>query len=211
MTSLADLEEIIFPKDLYWQLVGHARRKLAGHYLAGEERAPKAYGLVGGQLLNGHGEVTHVVPLLRNQRDAAHLKPVLDQVMDDLAIRSETPLDRRGWVSDPLEIAAADELFDAAGAVLFGGYHMHRVPWEHDPIRDSCTDVDTELGADSGLWMFILAMVDRENPVLRAYFEGDNGHETPVRAADYREHQFAIEPWRRAGGGPDIGDGAIAR
>lgn len=199
MKSTADLEEIIFPQDLYWQLVAHARRKLDGQYLAGEERAPKAYGLVGGQLFSGHGEVTHVVPLLRNQRDEAHLKPVLDQVMDDLAIRSETPLDRRGWVSDPLEIAAADDLFDTAGAVLLGGYHMHRVAWEHDPVRDSCTEVDSELGANSGLWMFILSMVDRDNPVLRAYFEGDNGHETRVRVADYREHHFGTERWPRAG------------
>lgn len=173
MKPLANLEGIIFPKDLYWQLVAHARRKLAGTYLAEEERAPKAYGLVGGQLLNGYGEVTHVVPLIRNQRDEAHLKPVLDQVMGDLAIRSETPLDRRGWVSDPREVAAADELFDRAGAILFGGYHMHRVAWAHDPARDSCTEVDSELGTESDLWMFILSMVYRENPVLRAYFEGD--------------------------------------
>lgn len=181
MSSLADLEEIVFPEDRYRQLVAHARRKLAGDYLAEEEQAPKAYGLVGGRVSDGNGAVTHVVPLLRNQRDEAHLKPAVDKVMDDLAIRSETPLDRRGWVSDPREIAAADELFDRAGAVLLGGYHMHRVAWDHDPVRDSCTEVDTELGTGSGLWMFILSMVDREHPVLRAYYEGDNGRGIPVR------------------------------
>jgi len=188
--SLAEMEEILFPKDLYWQLVAHARRKLEGHYLAGEEQAPKAYGLVGGRVADGRVVVTHTVPLLHNQRDHAHLKPVLDQVMDDLAIRSETPLDRRGWVSDPREIAAADDLFDRAGAVLIGGYHMHRVAWEHDPVRDGCTDVDRELGTDSGLWMFILSMVDRENPILRAYFEGDNGREIAVRVPHDLEHHL---------------------
>jgi hypothetical protein len=192
MKSLADLAEIVFQKDLYWQLVAHARRKLTGRYLTGEEQAPKAYGLIGGQLLSGHGEVTHVVPLLRNLRDEAHLKPALDQVMDELAIRSETPLDRRGWVSDPREIAAADDLFDQAGAILLGGYHIHRVAWDHDPERDSCTAVDTELGRGSGVWMFILSMVDAENPVLRAYFEGDNDREAPVRVADHREHLFGV-------------------
>ncbi len=181
MTSLVEVEHILFPEDLYRDLVGHARRKLDGRYLAMEEQAPKAYGLIGGRLADGHGEVTHVVPLLRNHRDHAHLKPVLDQVMDELAVRSETPLDRRGWVSDPREVLAADELFDRAGSVLLGGYHMHRVPWEHDPVRDSCTEVDTELGSGSGLWMFILSMVLPDRPILRAYFEGDNDREAAVR------------------------------
>lgn len=185
MRALADLEEIVIPKHLYWQMVGHARRKLDGKHLPGEEQAPKAYGLVGGRLVNRRGEVSHVVPLRRNLRDEAHLKPIVDDVMDQLAIRSETPLDRRGWVSDPRETLEADRLFDRAGSVVLGGYHMHRVPWDHDPVRDSCTEVDRELGRDSGLWMFILSMVDPDNPVLRAYFEGDNGSEAPVRLRDH--------------------------
>jgi len=197
MKSLDEVAEIVFPTDLYWQLVAHARRKLAGQYLPEEERAPKAYGLVGGHLVKGLGEVTHVIPLRRNLRDDAQLKPALDRVMENLAIRSETPLDRRGWVSDPREIAAADELFDSVGGVLFGGYHMHRVPWAHDPVRDSCTEVDSELAAGSDLWMFILSMVDREKPILRAYFEGHNDRQVPVRIADYVEHQFEVDRWRR--------------
>ncbi len=71
--------------------------------------------------------------------------------MDELAVRSETPLDRRGWVSDPQETLEAERLFDADGAMLLGGYHMHRVAWDHDPVRDGCTEVDTELAAGSGL------------------------------------------------------------
>jgi hypothetical protein len=102
-------------------------------------------------LVDGHAEVTHVVTLLRNCRDEAHLKPVVDRVMDELAVRSETPLDRRGWVSDPQEVLAADHPFERTGSVLFGGYHMHRVPWDHDPLHDGCTEVDTELANASGL------------------------------------------------------------
>jgi hypothetical protein len=183
MTHLCEVSELVLPEHLYRRLVEHARRKLAGEYLPGEERAPKAYGLVGGRLVRGHAEVTHVVPLRRNLRDQAHLKPVFDEVMDELAVPSETPLDRRGWVSDPREVRAADELFDRAGSFLLGGYHMHRVAWAHDPVRDSCTEVDTELGRGSGLWMLILSMVDPGRPVLRAYFEGDNDHEATVRVA----------------------------
>jgi hypothetical protein len=180
MITLAEVRQIAFPAELRDELVGHARRKLAGHYHDGEEQAPKAYGLVGGRFFDDRVEVTHVVPLLRNQRDEPHLKPVLDQVMDDLAVRSETPLDRRGWVSDPREILAAERLFDATGAMLLGGYHMHRVAWDHDPIRDGCTEVDTELATGSGLWMFILSMVDPDRPILRAYFEGDNARQVPI-------------------------------
>ena len=181
MTSVAELERVVFPQHLYEKLVGHARRKLARSYLEGEEQAPKAYGLVGGRLLGAYGEVTHVVPLLRNHRDEPHLKPVLDQVMDELAVPSETPLAGRGWATDPRELLAADLEFDAAGAVLLGGYHMHRVAWEHDPVRDSCTEVDRDLAQGSGLLMFILSVVDPDRPILRAYFEGDNADERPVR------------------------------
>lgn len=181
VASPAEVEDVVFPAHLYEALVAHARRKLSRRYVEGEEQAPKAYGLVGGRLVHGHGEVTHVVPLLRNQRDEPHLKPVLDQVMDDLAIPSETPLSGRGWATDPRELLAADLAFDAAGSMLLGGYHMHRVPWQHDPLRDTCTEVDRDLGRGSGLLMFILSMVDPDRPVLRAYFEGDNDDERPVR------------------------------
>jgi hypothetical protein len=186
MTSLAELGQIVLPEELYLALVGHARRKLAGAYLPDEEHAPKAYGLVGGRVVGDRGDVTHVVPLLRNQRDQPHLKPVVDHVMEDLAVPSETPLERRGWVSDPREILAAEDLFDRAGARLLGGYHMHRVPWDHDPIRDRSTEVDTELARGSGLWTFILSMVDPGAPILRAYFEGDNAREAPIRLTQIR-------------------------
>ena len=181
MTALAELEHVAFPPHLYGSLVEHARRKLARRYTDGEEQAPKAYGLVGGRLMDGWGQVTHVFPLLRNQRDEPHLKPVLDQVMDDLAVPSETPLSGRGWATDPRELLTADLAFDAAGSILFGGYHMHRVAWEHDPVRDSCTEVDCDLAAGSGLLMFILSVVDPDRPILRAYFEGNNADERPVR------------------------------
>lgn len=183
MTLLVDMREVVLPEPLYVQLVHHARRKLAGEHVADEEPAPKAYGLVGGRVRDGHAEVTHVVPLRRNLRGEAHVKAMMDQVMDQLAIRSETPLDRRGWVSDPRELQAAEELFDGVGSVLLGGYHMHRVAWDHDPLRDTCTEVDAELGSGSGLWMFILSMVDPSAPILRAFFEGDNHQEVAVRVA----------------------------
>lgn len=180
VTSVGDVEQLVFPADLYEKLVAHARRKLSRQYLEGEEQAPKAYGLVGGRLVDGCGQVTHVVPLLRNLRDEPHLKPVLDRVMDELAVPSETPLAGRGWATDPRELLAADLQFEAAGSMLLGGYHMHRVPWAHDPVRDRCTDVDRDLARGSGLLMFILSVVDPERPILRAYFEGDNADERPV-------------------------------
>jgi hypothetical protein len=190
MKSLVEAQEITFPKHLYWQMVAHARRKLDGQHLPGEEAAPKAYGLVGGRLISGGGRVTHVVPLHRNQRFDVNLKPVLDQVMEELAIPSETSLERRGWVSDPREILAAEELFDRTGSILFGGYHMHRVAWSHDPVRDRCTAVDTELAQGSALWMFILSMVNPKSPILRAYFEGNNDRETSVRLSHYLDQYY---------------------
>lgn len=180
MTALEVLTAVRFPADRYRELVGHARRKLTGDWEAGEEQAPKAYGLLGGRAAGPRVEVTHVVPLRRNLRDRPDLKPEVDRLMDTWAVPSETPFDRRGWVSDPREVLAAQELCDRAGSVLFGAYHMHRVSWADDPRRDRCTAIDRALAAGSGLWAVIVSMVDPARPAVRAFFEGDNAREATV-------------------------------
>lgn len=181
---LADVTEIRFPPAVHAALVDHGRRKLAGRWEPGEEPAPKAYGLVAGRMTGPRMEVTHVIPLRRNVRDRADLKPHLDRIMHAVAVPSETPMERRGWVADPLEVMAAERRCDEAGAVLFGAYHMHRVAWPHDPWRDSCTAVDRCLARESGLWALILSLVDPARPRVRAFYEGDNLREALVRVED---------------------------
>ncbi len=61
------------------------------------------------------------------------------------------------------------------------GSRSHRPPSRDDPLRDTCTELDGKLAEGSGLWMFILWMVDPERPVLRAFFEGCNDREATVR------------------------------
>lgn len=191
---LSGVEEVLFPPHLYRHVIAHARRKLTGEYLPGEEQAPKAYGLVGGRVGNRRSQVTHVFPLMRNARDDAHVKEEVDRLMEEFAVRSQTPLDRRGWVTDPREVMAAERECERGGAVLLGGYHMHRVAWNGDPLRDTCTELDSKLAEGSGLWMFILSMVDPQQPVLRAFFEGCNDREATVRVMALTDPQG-----RRAG------------
>ncbi|MGH3977535.1 MAG: hypothetical protein ACRDRZ_00805 [Pseudonocardiaceae bacterium] len=193
MRTLDQVREIVVPAVWYAQLVQHARRKLAGEYLPDEEAAPKAYGLLGGRFQAQRMVVTLVFPLRRNLRHAAAYKSHVDQLMDEVAVPSETPTDKRGWVSDPTEVLAAERECEARDSVLFGSYHMHRVAWDHDPKRDCCTELDTRLAEDSGLWAFILSMVDPDRPVLRAFFEGHNEREAPVRIvlADHAGESYA--------------------
>ncbi len=176
------IEEIVFPEHLYGQLMAHGRRKLSRQYLPDEERERKAYGLVGARLDDRVAEVTHVVPLLKNQRSSdPELCDYFDELMDEVAVPSETPNARRGWVTDPREVLQAEREFDATGSVLLGGYHMHRVAWDGDPLRDTCTGLDTRLAESSGMWMFILSLVDPDEPILRTFFEGCNDREAVVR------------------------------
>ena len=177
---LAEVTEIRFSPAMHSTLVEHGRRKLAGRWEPGEEPAPKAYGLVAGRMTERRMVVTHVIPLRRNVRDRPDLKPHLDRLMHAVAVPSETPMERRGWVADPLEVMAAERCSDEAGSVLFGAYHMHRVRWPHDPWRDSCTAVDRCLAQDAGLWALILSLVDPDRPRLRAFYEGDNRLEAVV-------------------------------
>lgn len=183
MKPLEAIREIAFPARAYAQLVGHARRKLREEYLPEEEHERKAYGLLGGRLAGSRADVSHVCPLVTNLRYSPQVKPWIDAQLDEAAVRSETPLDRRGWVADPAEVLRIERTCEADGAELFANYHMHRVPWESDPWRDTCTEIDTRLAEDSGLWVLILSMVDPERPILRAFFEGRNDAEAPVTVA----------------------------
>ncbi len=175
---------IVFPAARYTAVVEHGRRKLVGNWEPDEEQAPKAYGLIGARVDGATATVVDVVPLRTNLRARQDYKDEVDRLMDELAVPSETPFDRRGWVADPREVLAAERRFEDADGVLFGAYHMHRVAWPDDPRRDTCTALDTALARGSGLWAFILSMVDPEQPVLRAFFEGDNHREGRISVTE---------------------------
>lgn len=177
IVGLEDVQAILFTPHAYERLLQHARRKLRAEYLPGEEAERKAYGLLGGRLSGTRIDVTRVFPLQRNLRYMQRYKGFVDAMMESYAVPSETPFERRGWIADPREVMEAEQECQAHGALVFGTYHMHRVPWDDDPFRDTCTELDSRLAEDSGLWMLILSMVDPERPILRAFFEGRNPHE----------------------------------
>ncbi|MPZ67533.1 MAG: hypothetical protein GEU83_19240 [Pseudonocardiaceae bacterium] len=180
MIEIGSVRTIAFGPAEYGELLEHARRKLSGEYLPGEEAERKAYGLLGGRWQQDCLQVTHVFPLRGNQRSEPQFRPAIDGLMTEFAVPSETPMERRGWVAHPDEVGGAEQACDSAGAMIFGSYHMHRVPWSHDAVRDTCTELDTRLAEGSGMWMLILSMVDPDHPVLRAFFEGRNEHEATV-------------------------------
>lgn len=183
MTAIEDAREIVFPPELYDQLVSHCLRKLRQEFREDETPERKAYGLVGGRIDGNRIVVTQVFPLRRNARWDPQYREDMDRLMDETAIRSETPLDRRGWVADPRELFEAHKTCDREGTVLCGTYHMHRVPWPHDPLRDTCTEIDTRLAARCGMWVLIVSAVDPGRPIVRAFFEGRNEQEAEVRIA----------------------------
>lgn len=178
--NLARVREIHLPDDQHAALVGHARRKLRGEHLPGETAERKAFGLLAGRVDGGRATATAVLPLARNLRHEQPYKQQIDALVQALAVPSQTPLGRRGWLADPRELIAAQEACDRAGAIIFGSYHMHRVGWPADPLRETCTALDEALARDRGLWMLVLSMVDPERPVLRAFFEGDNDREAQI-------------------------------
>ena len=104
----------------------------------------------------------------------------MNRMMAEHAIPSETPLEKRGWVADQEELAKAVADFSKKGLSLIGSYHMHRVAWEHDQIRDTPTTLDTILGRGSRLIMLIISMVDPDKPLIRAFVEGNSEEEIPI-------------------------------
>lgn len=198
MVDNHSVEVIMLPEALWRQIFDHGARKLRAEYRPDEEPPPKAYGLVGGRRLSATRlRVSHVFPLIRNLRYEPHLREEIDRLVQELAVASETPLDRRGWVADPLEVRAAERACDDSGSVLLGSYHMHRVPWPSDRWRDTPTALDTRLAEASGMWSLILSMVDPGRPRLRAFFEGHIDREAKVHVEG--DEQVPVHPVAEAG------------
>lgn len=162
-------------------MLEHCRRKLAGSYLPGEDRNRKAFGLLAGTRSPGGLVVSRCFPLLANARHHDCHRDYMNRMMDEHAIPSETPLAKRGWVADPEELAGVVKTCRQDNLLLLGSYHMHRVAWEHDRLRDTPTSLDTILGRDSRLIMLIVSMVDPDQPRIRAFDEGKIEREYPIR------------------------------
>lgn len=162
-------------------MLAHCQRKLTGErYLPGEDKDRKAFGLLGGRIKNGTLEILSCHPLLRNARKNAPHNDYMDQMMTAHAIPSETIFTERGWVADTDELAVILKTYRSLALLLIGTYHMHRVAWPHDKIRDTPTTLDSILGRNSRLLMFIISMVDPTSPLLRAFYEGDINNELPI-------------------------------
>lgn len=162
------------------EMIHHCRRKLQGEYLPGEGQAPKAFGLIGGTSSATIVTVKAIIPLFKNARDCGDQKITMDLAMNRHAIASETPLDKRGWVAEQEELDTALNTLQSRGLRLIGNYHLHRVAWPHDSKRDTPTELDTVLGKNSRMLMFIVAMVNPDTPIIRAFFEGEPTLELPI-------------------------------
>lgn len=161
-------------------LLNHCFRKLDKNYVENESKEQKAYGLVSGIFHKDYVSVESIIPLYKNIRTNMEEKENMDHLMNKFAIPSETPLDKRGWVADPLELMSAMKRCKEEKSELIGTYHMHRVSWEHDKLRDTPTVLDEELAKNTGLIMFIISVVNREYPIIRAFYEGDINQEIPI-------------------------------
>jgi hypothetical protein len=174
------VEKMVLPQAQYNRLISHCLRKLEEDYLEDEAPERKAYGLLGGRLDNTRLKIESVALLKRNVRAVQPHKAYMDELLGRFAMPSETPLHRRGWVADPLESRNILLDFSRDGLELVGTYHMHRVGWENDPIRDTPTELDTILAEGSEVFQVIVSTVDPEKPIVRAFYEGIPDQEIPI-------------------------------
>ncbi len=191
---------LVLPEPGHGTVVEHGRRKVAGRHLPGEPTLRRAFGLLAGvwdapDVLR----VTAVFPLVESARNDPGTAEEVDELYDAYAVSTSTPRHDRGWVARPADVMHAQQVSDEAGWLLFGHYHTHRVPWPDDPYRDSCTAFDTALARDSGMWTFIVSLVDPETPRIRAFYEGsldreaelDLGPSAQPAAPGHRSSAFA--------------------
>ncbi len=175
---------IIFHESDYRAVIAHCKRKLSENYIDGESRERKAFGLIGGRSKGTDYIVEKCFPLLKNARHLSPYDKHMDSVMAEHAIPSETPLEKRGWIADPRELLASIKLMMQDNLSLLGAYHMHRVSWPDDPLRDTPTVLDTVLAADSRMLIFIISLVAVDRPVMRAFYEGRPDMEVEIIIKD---------------------------
>ncbi len=162
------------------EIIYHCNRKLAGRFLPGEDRTKRAYGLVAGTFDGPDFLISLILPLKKNLRAIEPYKGYMDRIMSQSAIPSKTPLSKRGWITDPEELRECCKICDTQGLTIAGSYHVHAVAWSHDPLRDTPTKLDAVLARNSGLFTFIVSMVDVKHPVIRAFYEGIKDKEVPI-------------------------------
>lgn len=180
MSWLHDIDQIVLSSTIWEAIVTHCKRKLAGDFLPGESEVKRAYGILAGTQKGRELHVELVLPVKKNARNEEPLKTYMDTMMTEHAVASTTPLSQRGWITDPQELMECYAQCDEKQLQIFGTYHMHIVPWEGDPVRDTPTVLDTVLAKDSNLFSFIISMVDIEKPSMNAFFEGAIENQVPL-------------------------------
>ena len=170
---------IVFPETHRQVILEHCYQALDA-YQNGRTEKGKAFGLVFGTVSDKVITVENCFSLYKNVRSKPPLKEYMDRVMEEHAVVSQTPFDQRGWVADPAELFARIKECRSKNQVLLGTYHMHRVGWKHDTVRDTPTTLDAVLAKDSEMIMFIVSMVDPGQPIIRAFDEGIKEQEIPI-------------------------------
>ncbi|MCI5150066.1 MAG: hypothetical protein D3916_11875 [Candidatus Electrothrix sp. MAN1_4] len=180
MSWRKDIDRILLPQNVWQDIIAHCRRKVAGEFLPGESKVNRAFGILAGVQVRRELHVRRVLPVKKNARNQEPLKSFMDKMMEEHAVPSTTPMSKRGWITDPHEFRECLEHCTQQDLSIFGAYHIHVVPWEGDPLRDTPTRLDTLLVKDSKMFSFIISMVDIENPIIRAFYEGKIDQEAPI-------------------------------
>jgi len=166
-------EKIIFHHSQKNIMVQHCLRKLQGKYFPQEIRERQAYGLMGGSFYNESLSVELVLPLFKNARLYGPVRAHMNEIISEHAIPGAVPITERAWVADPLEVKNFLKLLQQRQLELVGTYHMHHLEsWQGNEIWELPTKLDEVLGKNTGLFMFIIGMVDLMQPTVRAFYEG---------------------------------------
>lgn len=189
--KIEEAKIINIPRKIYDKMLEHCYRKLEKKYYDYELQEQKAYGLLSGEILdNEEILVKDIYPLYKNGRYED--KERMDKKMKDFATPSETPLEKRGWVVDNNEMGIILDDCIKNDTEIIGAYHMHRVSWETDVLRDTPTILDTELAKDSGTIVVIISVVDPQKPIVRFFYEGILNKELKCSILEYRGEGYGL-------------------
>ncbi len=175
------INEIIFPKEKYNEVIKHCLFKLDCKELAQQQ----AYGFIGGKICEQGLYIEQVAPLIINHRAKdGPTKKYMDDALNMYALPTTIPNEERAWFADPFESKTIIDSFEKNNLQLVGTYHMHHMALmilKEVALWELPSKLDTYLAKDTELFMFIVEATDPLKLKIRAFYEGCLNKEVQIK------------------------------
>ncbi|MBL1230066.1 hypothetical protein IW492_12565 [Enterococcus sp. BWB1-3] len=163
------IKKILIDNKLYNQIIDNCQNDL----IENERDDHQSFGIIVGKINGVQAEVIQHFPLKRNYRLNSNISQCYTQKLCELGYPGELQIERRGWVSDPIELIEVIKSCNELNLEFIGGYHMHHdESWSGPEDKRIPSKLDKELVKNSGEMVFVVSILKKER-AIRCFYEGN--------------------------------------